>query len=217
MIRHARAVRRRPRLIVPALLAVCLALMGVLAWQSLANLHRADRNSDTAVTALDAAEGLCEQVKALGGVCAVNPSSLPRPEQGAPGPAGPAGERGPQGPPGPAPACLYEVRQCRGLPGSPGPVGPAGARGEAGSAGERGQHGDPGPAGAPGPAGDPGPAGPPGDAGPQGPAGPACPDGYHPTPVHLRAGDYLLCASGAAPDPTPPSSTTAAPARGGKP
>lgn len=173
------------------LLLACFLMLGMLVWQSIANLERADRNRTTAATALDAAERNCRQVRAFGGVCAVNPSTLPRPEPGPAGPQGPAGERGPQGPPGPAPACLYEKQQCRGEPGTTGPPGPAGAagdRGPAGEAGREGRQGEPGP---------PGPEGPPGQP------GPACPDGYHLERFTIGDTRYIGCTADQAPSASP--------------
>jgi hypothetical protein len=200
-------IKRYRALVVPVLVAACLLLGGVTVWQSLANLQRADRNRTTAATALDAAEQNCRQVRALGGVCAVNPSTLPRPDAGPPGPAGPAGERGLQGPPGPAPACLYEASQCRGLSGSSGAQGPSGLVGPAGSPGEPGPVGA---AGEPGPAGATGPQGPVGPQGSAGPAGPACPDGYHLDEVRIDSVDYLACAADPSPTPSPSPSVESA-------
>lgn len=198
--------RRHSLAVVAALIGLCVVLATVIVWQAVVQGQRADRNRTTAATAIDAAEQNCEQVRKLGGVCRVDPGTLPRPEAGPPGPAGPAGERGPQGPPGPAPACWYEPPQCRGAPGPPGPPGAQGSRGTDGAQGGRGTDGA---AGAAGPPGEAGPAGPAGAPGPQGPAGPACPDGYHPAPFVIDGVMFTGCAADAPPatiEPSPPPS-----------
>lgn len=206
----------RPRLspsavivVVAGLAAVFLFLIGAIVWQSLAATQRADRNRNTATTAIEAAERNCQQVRRLGGVCAVNPGNIPRPEPGPAGPRGQQGDPGPAGPAGPvgaAPACLFEVNKCRGLTGSPGPPGPVGAAGLPGPAGPQGPAGVTGPAG---PAGADGADGAAGRNGQDGAPGPACPDGYHHEHVDIRGVDFVACA---ADQPSPPAAPSPSPA-----
>jgi hypothetical protein len=182
-----------------------LVLLGLLLAQNADSRRRAAVNRDVATNALDAARRNCQQVQALGGICAVNPRDLPAPE------AVP-------GPPGPAPPCLSETTRCRGetgprgpagapgrpgTTGPPGPPGPSGPPGLAGLAGPAGPAGPDGVAGPPGPAGAPGPAGDQGPAGEKGDPGPACPDGYTAEPVTIDGADYLLCRRNPSPSPTP--------------
>lgn len=86
-----------------------------------------------------------------------------------PGPPGPTGEQGPEGPQGVAgPQGEAGAQGSAGSQGETGPAGPAGPAGSAGAVGPAGPAGAQGPVG---PAGAQGPAGPAGVAGPQGPSG----------------------------------------------
>lgn len=139
--------RGRRRLVIAIIVtAVAVACVGfsVQSWTM-----KAQQQEERADHAVQTAVQLCEQVRALGGACVVDPAEL----RGEPGPAGVPGPQGPQG-----------------ADGDPGPAGPQGTPGAAGAAGA------PGPAGPQGPTGPQGPQGPPGAVGP---AGPACPAGTH--------------------------------------
>lgn len=143
---------RRGRRRLVWLTALALAAI-VIAYLTGLNQYRRTKDeqqrADQAATAVDQ---LCQQVRQLGGTCAVDPDAF----RGEPGPEGPPG---PQGPPG--------------LPGLDGVDGQDGADGAEGPPGPQG------PVGPEGPAGPPGPAGPQGPSGEAGPAGPSCPDGMH--------------------------------------
>lgn len=126
-------------------------------------INREEEKAEQAVSAVDQ---LCGQVRALGGVCVVDPEDLrgePGPA-GQPGPPGSKGDRGPQGVPG-----VQGVRGPQGEPGPPGGPGPQGVPGVQGVQGEPGE---------PGQQGDQGEPGPKGEQGEQGPPGPTCPDGW---------------------------------------
>lgn len=141
------------------LLAALLALVGVgVLWlivggtRSQQQAETASRRAQTATTAV---ERLCDQVRALGGQCAVTPAEV---RQARPGDIGPIGPQGPPGPPGPmgltgpAPPCLYTPARCQGAPGdagTPGVAGPAGVEGQPGTTGPAGAQGTPGAPGAP--------------------------------------------------------------------
>jgi len=182
-------IRGRILFIVAAVLALTLgAGLAVIAHnvaelQSSAARSRASRAvmQKQLSTQEKASRALAKQVRQLGGVPVVTPSTPaegPAGATGAVGPVGPPGPRGPQGSPGPT-----------GKTGATGSTGAAGATGTAGSSGTAGKDGAQGPKGDPGPKGDTGPAGP---AGPQGPTGPAGADGKDGTVI---PGDYL-CPSG---------------------
>lgn len=162
-----RRQRRRLAVAVLATAIVCL-LLGYAVRALTSRAATQERRADRAVAS---ATELCEQVRQLGGTCAVDPATL----RGDPGPAGPEGPEGQEGPPGPPGRDGAD-----GTPGAPGPPGPPGRDGQPGAPGPAGQAGAPGPAGPEGPPGPAGPSGPPGEAGP---AGPQCPDGSHPETV----------------------------------
>lgn len=121
--------------------------------------------TDGLVASTENAQGLYDQLLALG----QDPEGTdPEVLTPTPGATGPAGERGPQGIPG-----LDSL-----IPGPIGPQGPSGAPGADGTDGTPGANGSDGTAGATGPQGPPGEPGATGATGPQGPAGPTCPEGY---------------------------------------
>lgn len=157
--------RRRLRRYVVAIVVLGLLLIGSIAWQLTRASDATQEQADRADRAAVGAEQLCQQVRQLGGVCAVDPAQF----KGDTGPAGPAGPPGPEGIPG--------------RDGDAGATGPAGPAGEQGPAGERGPQGE---------QGAPGESGPQGPAGEAGPAGPSCPTGMHAeqltvvTPTGLR-------------------------------
>lgn len=156
----ARVERRRWHRRTLVVLAIALFAGALGGWSAVwlaSQLHHEQQRADRATVTADQ---LCEQVRAMGGRCVVDPSTL-RGERGAPGEQGPPG---PQGPPG-----------YNGFNGSTGLPGPAGSPGAAGATGP------PGPGGAQGDRGDPGPVG------PSGPPGPACPPGTHLEQVTVQA------------------------------
>lgn len=189
------------------LLSLVLALYIILnGWQQ---EERADVNASVAETGIDAADRLCDQVKAYGRRCVVDPAKLPKPEGGpqgitvVPGQDGDDGKDGKDGKDGRGIRSvdvrgghlwltLTDGSQLDAGPLPLGPIGPSGVPGFIGPTGP------PGPAGSgeaiPGPIGPSGPAGP---VGPQGPAGPAgaftCPTGYIPMAVKLEGDFYYLC------------------------
>lgn len=193
------AEQRRPRRslwIIAALVALTLAMGGLLLRATFHSEQKAERQSQVASTAIGAAESLCQQVRALGGSCIVEPKSLPSPAA-VPGPPGPPGRPGPPGP---------------GVSGPPGPRGSPGAAATpaAGPPGPPGLPGLPGdmPSPVPGPPGQdgaPGKDGQDGAPGPPGAPGPLCGEGYRAEPLEL--GDpprtYLLCALIPAATPSP--------------
>lgn len=157
--------RRRMWRFVVAIVVLGLLLIGSIAWQLTRASDETQQQAERADRAAVGAEQLCQQVRQMGGVCAVDPASL----KGEAGPAGPAGPPGPEGIPG--------------RDGDTGAAGPTGAAGDAGPVGDRGPQGE---------QGATGPTGPQGPAGEAGPAGPSCPTGMHPeqltvvTPTGLR-------------------------------
>lgn len=158
---------RRQWPVVGLLVALAVALAGYIAIDKLGAEERAATNANVAATNAAAADRLCEQVRALGRRCVVDPQKLPDPlagPRGEPGEAGPVGPPGPAGPSGPA-----GRPGSPGLPGMPGPTGSPGTAGQPGADGPAGDAGEPGPAGV---EGDPGPAGPAGAPGPTGATGP---------------------------------------------
>lgn len=169
--------RQRRTVIALVLTAVVFALLGYALRNS---TETADKQQQRAEAAVSGAEQLCQQVRQLGAVCVVDPSTL----KGDPGPAGP---EGPMGPPG--------------LPGRDGDDGTPGAVGPTGTAGADGVQG---PAG---PTGPPGPQGPTGPAGEAGPAGPQCPVGTHAETVTALTADgpktMAVCVYDPPPDVTP--------------
>jgi type II secretory pathway pseudopilin PulG len=131
-----RAKRRNVIVVVVAAVAA-----GAGGWLWAVTTDRADTEERRADTAVYTAVQLCEQVRAMGGACVVDPEQL----RGGPGEAGPPGPTGPSGPVG------SDGRD--GAPGSPGPQGPQGERGVEGPVGPTGPPGSP---GEPGPQGEPG-------------------------------------------------------------
>lgn len=175
-----------------ALVALTLAMGVLLLRNTFHSERKAEVQSQVANTAIGAAESLCQQVRALGGSCVVEPSSLPSPAA-VPGPPGPPGRPGPPGPIGPMPS---PVPGPRGSPGAnatplPGPPGPPGPPGEMASP-------------VPGPPGQDGAPGKDGKDGAPGAPGPLCPPGYLAEPVQINERLYLLCAAlPPSPEPTP--------------
>lgn len=165
-----RKQRRRFRLGLAVMLLGMLVAGLIGAWLASA----ANRAQQDAAENRSAAEALCEQVRADGGVCVVDPADLR-------GEEGPRGDVGPSGPPGRPGLDGRPGRDGRdGQDGEDGVQGGTGPDGLQGPAGEPGTAGDPGPAGVqgkPGPAGPAGPSGPPGPAGEDGAPGPTCPEG----------------------------------------
>jgi hypothetical protein len=118
---------RRRAVIVLILTALLFALLGY----TLAQLNRyADDENRRANMATYTAEQLCEQVRAMGAICVIDPADLPQGERGEPGPPGPVGPSGSQG--------------VQGEPGPSGPPGPSGSSGPAGPPGPAGADGIPG-------------------------------------------------------------------------
>ena len=128
LLEPALAKRTRRRVVVVLILtAMLFALLGY----TVARLGQyAEWERRRAEVATYTAEQLCEQVRAMGAICVIDPADLPQGERGDPGPAGPMGPAGP-----------------RGVQGEP---GPSGAPGLPGAQGEQGVQGERGPAGPPG-------------------------------------------------------------------
>lgn len=128
--------------------AVCIAVLIALGLSAFiavnVGLGQASDETDAANSRADraavGADQLCQQVRQLGGVCAIDPASL----KGDPGPVGPAGPAGPAGIPG--------RDGDQGPAGAAGPEGPQGPMGNAGPVGEQGPQGPQGQAGTAGPA-----------------------------------------------------------------
>lgn len=99
-------------------MTVVVVLLGAAVWRQA--IGQRDAEEQRAQRAEQAVEELCAQVKALGGVCVINPEQLR-------GPPGAQGETGPPGPPGPPGV------------GSPGPSGPPGVEGPPGPRGPMGE------------------------------------------------------------------------------
>ena len=144
---HRSAPTRRGKPVLVGIITLVTVACGL--WLLVKMVDRTESEGERADQAVQTAVQLCEQVRALGGACVVDPKELR-------GDPGPAGMPGPQGPPG--------ADGADGAAGLPGPVGPPGVQG---------------PDGAAGPTGPQGPAGPEGPAGEAGPAGPTCPPGTH--------------------------------------
>lgn len=121
--------------------------------------------TDGLVASTENAQGLYDQLLALGQDPEGTDPEVLTPTPGECGPAGTPGETGPAGEPG-ADSII------------PGPQGPPGAPGTPGADGQPGSNGSDGTAGATGPQGPPGEPGATGATGPQGPAGPTCPEGH---------------------------------------
>lgn len=192
-------------------LSVLVVILGAyIVWDAYRSRDRADRNANVADTAVTAAESLCRQVRALGGVCVVDPQKLPEPQ------SGPAGRDG-RG------VVSVEVRgghlwvtytdgmseDAGTLPIRIGPAGPQGVAGigSPGPSGPPGHNGEPGVPGANGEPGKDGKDGTDGKDGPPGPPGPMCPEGYHPSPFFVDGREYLACARDEQPPPPTPTPT----------
>lgn len=188
-----------------ALVAAGAALL-LIGYAIAALTVHANEQEQRANQAVTAADELCGQVRALGGLCVVNPDDL----RGAAGPAGPPGPPPSDeqvaeavaryfaaNPPVPGRApTIGEIADAvavyltanppeRGEPG-PGPTTEQIAGAVAAyllanppPAGEQGPAGSPGDPGEPGKDGQDGADGAPGAPGPAGPPGPACPEGWH--------------------------------------
>lgn len=189
-----RPIPHSPVVIILGLLTVVLVLGSYIVWDTLQSREKAENQGVVASNAITAAQSLCAQVTALGGVCVIDPDQLPKPSPvagpagpigpaGLPGSAGPTGRTGPQGPPGPEGAA--------GLPGPPGPAGDPGQDGVNGADGTEGATGAQGEQGLPGP------------TGPAGPPGPFCTEGFHRELAQLEGHSYLLCAADEEPAPSP--------------
>lgn len=152
---------------------------------------QSSQNASAANQNKNAADKLCDQIKALGRTCVVNPQTLPTPVTPVPGRAGEAGKPGANS-------------TVQGPSGAPGPAGSS-VKGDKGDPGEDGI--DPaclqqGQGNCIGPSGKPGPSGPVGGAGPSGPAGSPCPEGMSLQPeVQLSGNTAYVCE--ATPTPTP--------------
>lgn len=137
-------------------------LNNVVTYQS----EQIDHLTEDLIESTENAQGLYDQLLALGEAPeGTNPEVL-TPERGEPGERGEAGARGVPGEPG--------------APGAPGTPGVPGADGTAGTDGASGTQGPPGEPGAPGATGATGPAGPP---------GPTCPEGYMARAVWLSVAE----------------------------
>lgn len=178
--RQAAAATKSPRgqfvILTSAIVLLGLTIMlSVLLYVGRA-ADQADVANNRADRAVTGAEQLCQQVRQLGGVCAVDPASL-KGDKGDTGPIGPAGPAGIPGAPGAAGA-----DGTQGLPGPAGPTGPQGATGETGPQG---------------------PAGPAGPQGATGDAGPACPTGTHVETVEVVTTTGTRTQVGCYADPPP--------------
>lgn len=125
--------RRQRRRIVVVVLISGIAF-GWLSWIVNDLTSRGDREERRADQAVLTAVQLCQQVRALGGVCVADPDEL-RGDPGATGATGPAGPQGPDGDVGPSGP--------QGVSGEPGIQGP---QGESGATGAQGPPGPQGPA-----------------------------------------------------------------------
>jgi len=123
---------KRRAFIALTLTALLFALLGY----TIARLEQyAERETQRADVATYTAEQLCEQVRAMGAICVIDPADLPQGERGEAGPMGPQGPRGAQGEPGPSgPAGLPGVQGEQGIQGEQGPQGERGPAGPAGIA-----------------------------------------------------------------------------------
>lgn len=192
--RVARRDRFRTVILAVAVL-ILLAIIGFGTYSIIARGQQAQQNAVVASTNKEAADKLCDQVKALGRECAVNPTTLPTPAS-APAPIpGIKGDKGDTGNSG-------QNSTTPGPTGKPGPIGPSGPAGPKGDPGEDGL--DPAcmQAGQGNCIGPQGQTGPKGDTGATGPAGPECRSGYTAQDRTQVDGEVWLVCVKDAPPPT---------------
>ena len=125
-------MRKRARRRSVIVLIVTALLFGLLGYTVARLGQYADWETRRANVATYTAEQLCEQVRAMGAICVIDPADLPQGERGEPGPVGAQGPRGHPGNSGPAGAA--------GLIGPEGPAGVDGADGQAGPSCPAGWH-----------------------------------------------------------------------------
>jgi hypothetical protein len=129
--------RRRLRRYVVAIVVMGLLLVASMIWALTRASDETQQQAERADRAAVGAEQLCQQVRQLGGVCAVDPASL----RGDPGPIGPPGPPGVPGVPGRDGVDGASIVGPSGAPGADGKDGVNGTDGKDGVDGRDGVDG----------------------------------------------------------------------------